>query len=126
MDVSKEGQVVKPYYFLEEGLCLNRDMILLVEYEKLCKHPEETVRSIYSFIDKEYFNHDFNNVEYENETFDRSLNLKSLHTVKKKVTWEERKTILPKSVWDKYSGHEFWRGGKSYALKQPYKIKEAA
>jgi len=109
MDVKKEGQVVKPYYFLEEGLLLNPDMIFLVEYEGLCKDPEDTLRKIYAFIGKPYFDHDFNNVEYENEVFDRALNMKSLHTVRRKVEWQERPSILPKSVWDKYSGKEFWR-----------------
>lgn len=126
MDVKKEGQVVKPYYFLEEGLCLNPDMIFLMEYESLCKDPEGTMRKIYSFINKPYYDHDFDNVEYENEVYDKALNMKSLHTVRRKVAWEERQSILPKSVWDKYSGHEFWRGGKSYAIKQPYKITGAA
>jgi sulfotransferase len=109
MDVKKEGQVVKPYYFLEEGMLLNPDMIMLVEYESLCKKPESVMREIYQFIGKPYFDHDFDNVEYENEVFDRALNMKSLHTVRRKVTWEERPTILPKSVWEKYSDKEFWR-----------------
>jgi sulfotransferase len=109
MDVKKEGQVVKPYYFLEEGLLLNPDMIMLVEYESLCKTPEGVMREIYQFIGKPYFDHDFDNVEYENEVFDRALNMKSLHTVRRKVTWEERPTILPRSVWEKYAGKEFWR-----------------
>ena len=109
MDVKKEGQVVKPYYFLEEGLLLNPDMILLVEYESLCKQPESVMREIYEFIDKPYFDHDFMNVEYENEVYDKALNMKSLHTVRKEVTWQQRPSILPKSVWDKYSGKEFWR-----------------
>ena len=109
MDVKKEGQVVKPYYFLEEGMLLNPDMIMLMEYESLCKKPESVMREIYQFIGKPYFDHDFNNVEYENEVYDQSLNMKSLHTVRRKVTWEERPTILPKSVWEKYAGKEFWR-----------------
>ena len=109
MDVKKEGQVVKPYYFLEEGMLLNPDMIMLMEYESLCKKPESVMREIYQFIGKPYFDHDFDNVEYENEVFDRALNMKSLHTVRRKVTWEERPTILPRSVWEKYAGKEFWR-----------------
>ena len=40
MDVKKEGQVIKTWYFLEEGLLLNPDMIMLMEYEDLCKNPE--------------------------------------------------------------------------------------
>jgi sulfotransferase len=126
MDVKKEGQVVKPYYFLEEGLCLNPEMIVLVEYEELCKYPENTMRKVYSFIGKPYFNHDFKNVEYENEVYDQTLNMKSLHTVQKEVKWEEKRSILPKSIWDKYSGHEFWRSNKDYSIKTIYTIKEAA
>jgi len=93
MDVKKAGQVVKPYYFLEEGLLLNPDMIQLVEYESLCKNPESVMREIYQFIGKPYFNHDFQNVEYENEVYDNALNMKSLHTVRKQVSWQERPSI---------------------------------
>jgi sulfotransferase len=125
MDVKKEGQVVKPYYFLEEGMLLNPDMIMLMEYESLCKKPESVMREIYQFIGKPYFDHDFNNVEYENEVYDQSLNMKSLHTVRRKVTWEERPTILPKSVWEKYAGKEFWRSAapeqqQDFAIKSSY------
>jgi sulfotransferase len=109
MDVKKEGQVVKPYYFLEEGMLLNPDMILLVEYESLCKKPESVMRELYGFIGKPYFDHDFKNVEYDNEVYDKALNMKSLHTVRREVSWIERSSILPKSVWEKYSGKEFWR-----------------
>lgn len=112
MDVKKEGQVVKPYYFLEEGLLLNPDMIFLMEYEGLCKDPEGTMRKIYDFIGKPYFEHDYLNVEYENEVYDNALNMKSLHTVRGEVKWQERVSILPKSIWDKYAGKEFWRKPK--------------
>jgi len=124
MDVKKEGQVVKPYYFLEEGLLLNPDMVFLLEYEGLCKDPEGSMRKVYDFIGKPYFNHDFKNVEYENEVYDRALNLKSLHTVRREVTWQERPSILPKSVWDKYGGKEFWRKEEvDYSLKNIIKLK---
>ena len=124
MDVKKAGQVVKPYYFLEEGLLLNPDMIQLVEYESLCKSPESVMRELYDFIGKPYFNHDFNNVEYENEVYDKALNMKSLHTVRKQVSWQERPTILPKSVWEKYGGKDFWRKpAPEFAVKQLYKVK---
>jgi sulfotransferase len=124
MDVKKEGQVVKPYYFLEEGLLLNPDMIMLVEYEMLCKQPKSVMRELYQFIGKQYFDHDFKNVEYKNEVFDKALNMKSLHTVRKEVTWQERPSILPKSVWEKYAGKDFWRTpAPEYSVKQLYKIK---
>ena len=124
MGVKKEGQVVKPYYFLEEGLLLNPDMIMLVEYESLCKKPESVMRELYDFIDKPYFSHDFDNVEYDNEVYDKALNMKSLHTVRKQVSWQERPSILPKSVWEKYAGKEFWRTpAPSFEAKLLYKVK---
>jgi len=124
MDVKKHGQVVKPYYYLEEGLLLNPDMIMLVEYESLCKKPESVMREVYNFIGKDYYAHDFNNVEYENEVFDRVLNMKDLHTVRKQVSWKERPSILPKSVFEKYAGKEFWRTpAPDFATKQLYKVK---
>ena len=129
MDVKKEGQVVKSYYFLEEGLLLNPDMIFLMEYEGLCKDPEGTMRKIYAFIGKPYFDHDFNNVEYENEVYDKALNMKNMHTVRRKVEWQERPSILPKSIWDKYSGKEFWRPNEdksNFKIKSQYNIRMVA
>jgi len=124
MDVKKGGIVVKPYYYLEEGLLLNPDMIMLVEYDSLCKTPESVMREIYSFINKPYYDHDFKNVEYENEVYDQAVNMKNLHTVRKEVTWQERPSILPKSVWDKYGGKEFWRTpAPAFTMKQLYKVK---
>jgi sulfotransferase len=77
-------------------------MIYLVEYEHLCKNPFKTMKGIYDFLEKNYFDHDFDNVEYENEVFDRALNMKDLHTVKRKVEWVERKMILPDFVIERY------------------------
>ena len=109
MDPTKGGQVIKPWFWLQEGMAMNRNMIHIVEYNKLCKKPEETMKEIYDFIGKPYYNHDFDNVEYSNESFDLKCNLKDLHTVKRKVEYVERKTILPEEVWNKYSGKDFWK-----------------
>ena len=40
------------------------------------------------FLEKPYYSHDFENVEYSNENFDRACNLKDLHTVKRKVEYK--------------------------------------
>lgn len=117
MDVQKGGQVVKPWFWLQEGYYANPDMIHVVEYENLCKDPESTMKLIYGFLGLEYFSHDFDNVVYENDLFDRPMGQPGLHTVKKKVEWNQRDTILPPSVWKKYSGQEFWRTPKEKELR---------
>ena len=43
------------------------------------------MREVYEFLEKPYYSHDFDNVEYSNENFDRACNIKDLHTVKKRV-----------------------------------------
>ena len=109
MDPTKIGTIVKPWFWLQEGMAVNPDMIHLVEYKLLCKKPKETMQAVYNFLNKPYFDHDYNNVEYENEPFDRSCNMKDLHTVKKKVEWLERKYILPDYVLEKYTKKDFWK-----------------
>jgi hypothetical protein len=56
--------------------------------------------------------------------YDQALNMKNLHTIRKEVTLQERKSILPKSVWEKYGGKEFWRTpAPNFGVKQLYKVK---
>lgn len=118
--MSKEGGIVMSVWaLLHEGYAMNPDMIKLIEYEDLCKNPEKTMRSIYEFIGKDYYEHDFDNVEYSNENFDLSCNLKDLHTVRRKVEWIERKSILPQDVWKKYSSMEFWRQTTKKTKSEP-------
>lgn len=99
------------YMALKQGLFSKegQEMIKLVEYDTLVKYPEETLKSIYKFIGEEYFEHDFNNVEYANEEFDNDVALKDLHTTRKKVSYIPRKSILPPDLIQAYSGAEFWR-----------------
>jgi sulfotransferase len=110
MDINKGGTVIKPWYWLQEGLLANPNMILLVEYNDLTQKPEETMRRVYDFIGKDYYeNHDYENVEYSNDPFDLKISTPDLHTVSGRVEYHERETILPQQILDKYSGYEFWR-----------------
>ena len=100
------------------------DMLLLVEYDLLAQRPEDCLKLIYEFIGEEWFPHDFESVEYEEPEFDRKLGAPGLHTVKKKVEWNPRQTVLPPDVFDKYAPLAFWRddtGSRAYRItvKQP-------
>jgi hypothetical protein len=39
-------------YYFSEGYALNPEMIMLIEYENLCKEPEKTMREVYEFLEK--------------------------------------------------------------------------
>ena len=107
-----DGIVANPWILLQEGYALNPEMIHFIEYENLCKEPEKTMRGVYEFLEKPYYPHDFENVEYSNENFDKACNLKDLHTVKRGVEYKPPRIILPPEIVKKYNemNMDFWRG----------------
>jgi sulfotransferase len=110
--MDKNGGIVSgPWIALREGFALNPEMIHFIEYENLCKEPEKIMRQVYKFLEKPYYSHDFENLEYSNENFDRVCNLKDLHTVKKRVEYNPPRNILPPEIVKKYNkmNMEFWR-----------------
>lgn len=86
-----------------------KSSIFIVEYEQLCKNPEGMMRALYNFIDQPYFNHDFDNVESSYDEFDADVNIKGLHTTRKRVQWVERQMILPPDIQHKFANMEVWR-----------------
>ena len=106
-----EREVVNCHTFLQEGCTLNPKMIHFIEYENLCKEPERTIKGIYDFLEKPYYSHDFEDIEYSNENFDKSCNFKNLHTVRRKVEYKPPRCILPPKIVQKYKemNMEFWR-----------------
>lgn len=85
------------------------DRLLLVDYDLLTQHPARTLELIYRFIDEPAFDHDFNNVDYAESEFDQKLGVKGLHTVKKKVEFKTRRSILPPDLFVKYQEMDFWQ-----------------
>lgn len=83
-------------------------MIMLVEYDQLCRNPEGMMRAVYNFLNEPYYNHDFNNVEASWDEYDAEIGL-DLHRVKQKVEFRERDTILPPDIQAKFSNMEVWR-----------------
>lgn len=91
------------------------DRLLLVDYDLLTQHPARTIELIYRFIGEPVFEHDFNNVSYEESEFDQKLGVKGLHTVKKKVEFKTRRSILPPDLFIKYQEMDFWQDTKGTA-----------
>lgn len=97
-------QALKHGYFSTE-----RSMMLIVEYDDLAKKPKETMQKIYKFLDKPYFEHDFDNVEFSFDEFDNDVNLPGLHTTRKKVEFKHRPLIIPPDIQSRVTGMEFWK-----------------
>lgn len=105
------------------------DRLLLVDYDLLTQHPAKTLSLIYKFIGEAEYDHDFNEVEYEDSEFDHKLGVKGLHSVRKKVEFKSRRSILPPDLFSKYQEMDFWQdtNGTSasiIAAKQQKNIQE--
>jgi len=85
------------------------DRLLLIDYDLLTQHPKKTMALLYQFIGLPEFEHDFDNVAYEESEFDEKLGVKGLHTVRKKVEFKPRRSILPPDLFAKYSEMAFWQ-----------------
>lgn len=104
------GIIKMPYDGLKSAMMgMYRPMMFFMEYELLCKNPEGMMRSIYNFIDQPYYQHDFNNVEDMYDEYDKEINMRGLHTTRRKVEWIPRQFVLPPDILNQYANLEVWR-----------------
>ncbi|MEG3972800.1 sulfotransferase [Microcoleus sp. T2B6] len=82
--------------------------LLLVDYDLLTIKPAKTMSLIYQFIGEEPFEHDFENVQYQEPEFDNRLQTTGLHQVRGRVEFKPRKTILPPDLFERFDGLSFW------------------
>lgn len=97
---------LKEAYYGEQAKSL-----LVVEYDLLTQSPEQVLRLVYDFIGEPWFEHDFDNVQYDAPEFDQALGVSGLHRVRRKVGVEARRTILPPDLFQQYASLSFWQDG---------------
>jgi sulfotransferase len=82
--------------------------LILVSYDALARRPEATLRALYKFLGEDWFAHDFDNVEFEAPEFDVALGTPNLHTVRRRVEWLERASVLPPELFRRFANDAFW------------------
>jgi sulfotransferase len=85
------------------------DRMHFVFFNELTSKPRETMKSIYTFLGEEYFNHDFSNVEQSTQEDDFFHGFTDLHTIRSQVApvssnWKE---VLGSSA-EQYGNLNFW------------------
>jgi sulfotransferase len=93
--------------------------LVLIEYQALCRAPEATLRYFYDQIGEPYFPHDFDNIDYDAEEFDLALGTRGLHTVRRRVEWIDRATVLPPELFARFEHDAFWRDSDAEARGVP-------
>jgi len=103
-----------PYHALREA-CWGEhaEQLIIIDYDLLVARPAEVLPLIYEFIGEEPFEHDFDNIVYDEPDFDSQLGVSGLHKVHSKVAPRPRQTILPPDLFERYSNMAFWRDLKN-------------
>ena len=108
------GYVASPLANVQQSMYSNeRNHICYVEYDTLVKNPYGTMKQIYEFIGEPWFEHDFDNVEDSYDEFDDQAKIQGLHSIRRKVEFNHRRTILPPELWKQYEQSTFWKFNKS-------------
>lgn len=84
------------------------DKLLVIDYELLTNVPQKVLPLVYQFLGEQPFDHDFDNVAYDAPDFDAALGVSGLHRVRAKVEPQQRRTVLPPELFQKYSELSFW------------------
>ena len=86
------------------------DRLLLVTYDTLTRDTTRALSEIYRFIEQEPFNHDYKNIAFDADEFDRRLGTPGLHSVGREIRpRSEGKSLLPPDLLRKYESDNFWR-----------------
>lgn len=96
-----------PYESLKKAFINNRNCIHIVEYNSLVNQPEQTMYSIYKFLGKEYYQHNFNNIEHKYKEDDSVDEHPLLHTIRPNIS--KSNTIAKQDFTNRFKGMEFWR-----------------
>lgn len=93
--------------------------MLVVEYDLLANAPEKVMPLIYSFLGEEWFDHDFERLQYDSPDFDEALGVSGLHRIRPKVAPAPRRTILPPDLFHRYENLSFWhdrQGSRTHVI----------
>jgi sulfotransferase len=107
---SSDGMVGYALDALREGFFGDEaSRLILVEYQALTRFPRDTLQRLYTLLGEPWFEHDFENVEYQANDFDLALGTRGLHTVRRKVEFIERRSVLPPELFQRFNNDMFWR-----------------
>jgi sulfotransferase len=106
---SEKGLIGLPWSTLREAWFGEfADRLIVVPYDNLVKEPRRTLQRLYQHLGEPYFEHDLNNVVYDEPDYDVQIGMPGLHTVKQKVEYRERKPVIPPDIFAKFATSHFW------------------
>jgi len=108
-------QATKDAYYGEHA----SGRLMLITYENLTRDPRRAINAVYQFIGEPPFEHDFDNIQYDEPEFDSRLGLPGLHKVAPKVTVTQRESVLPPDLFNRFVKDSFWLDPNTNIRKVP-------
>jgi len=87
----------------------HRNKFHLIDYDELTTNPRKSIKLVYDFLEKPYFEHDFKNIiQYTSENDAAHGFSNNLHTIRAEIKpqRDDSKEILG-SLWEHYSGFNY-------------------
>jgi sulfotransferase len=78
-----------------------------IRYESFTADPHGVMKALYSHLGEEWFEHDFDHLDYDEPEFDARLNMPGLHRVAARIEVRKRETILPPDIFSQ-NDRCFW------------------
>lgn len=79
----------------------HHDRLVCISYDDLCQFPQAIMTELTRALDLPPHNYQFDAIEQipGAEQFDKDISTPGLHTLKPKVTYEQRPSVLPPDIW---------------------------
>lgn len=87
--------------------------LIVIQYERFVRDPHGTIERLYRELKEAPFNHDFNNVVYDEPDYDATLGMPGLHQVRSKVGVVERAPCIPAEIFETLAESNFWVGAEN-------------
>lgn len=86
--------------------------LIVIHYDTLVHDPHQILTRLYRALDEPLFEHDVDNVEYDEPGYDAELGMPGLHRIRPKVAPVPRQSCLPPDLVAKYADVNFWLNPK--------------
>lgn len=106
---SDDGLIGQAWSTLREAwFSENAPRVIILTYESFTKDPAAMMARLYQQLDEPHFQHDFENVHYDEPDYDADLGMPGLHKVRERVGFIERQSCIPPDIFAKYADMNFW------------------
>jgi sulfotransferase len=107
---SEKGLIGLPWSTLREAwFGEEAKRLVVVPYDHLVRHPSRTLGRLYRELGEQPWDHDLNNVVYDEPDYDAHIGMPGLHAVRQRVEAQDRAPCIPPDLFSKYAGTNFWQ-----------------